>query len=128
MAANGVLKKKLAAIAEGVAAERDWWEAKRESTKEEFMRELDQDAAGAAAAAVEKKTQGLGLGQTGGPVVTQGAPAVQAEKMVKGLSSDGSDEAVLVETPGQASATAAGGGGGGSGGGGGKNKKKKGKR
>ena len=126
-----MLKKKLAAIADGVAAEREWWEAKRESTKEGFMRELDQDAAAAVAAAAEKKGQGQGPGQAGGPVATQGATATattaaQAEKMVNGLSSDGSEEAVLVETPGQASVAAVAGGGGG--GGGGKNKKKKGKK
>jgi hypothetical protein len=111
MAANAVLKKKLAAITASVEPEKEWWEAKKAATKEDFMRELDKDAT------AEKKEHAT---------ATQAAraPAVHAEKMARSQSSDGSEEAVLVETPAQA---AAGSGGGGSGGGG-KGKKKKGKK
>ena len=45
MAANAVLKKKLAAINATVEPEKEWWEAKLATTKEDFMRELEQDAA-----------------------------------------------------------------------------------
>jgi hypothetical protein len=108
MAANAVLKKKLAAITASVEPEKEWWTAKRATTKEEFMRELDGDSVPAAA---EKEKKGP----------TPAAPAEKAEKMVKSQSSDGSEEAVLVETPAQAVAS-------GGGGGGGKSKKKKGKK
>jgi hypothetical protein len=110
MAANAALKKKLAAITANVEPEKEWWEAKKAATKEDFMRELDKDAA------AEKKERAT---------ATQAAPApaAHAEKMVRGQSSDGSEEAVLVETPAQPAA-----GGGGGGGGGGKGKKKKGKK
>ena len=111
MAANAVLKKKLAAITASVEPEKEWWEAKKATTKEDFMRELDKDAT------AEKKEH---------VTATQAAraPAVHVEKMARSQSSDGSEEAVLVETPAQAAA----GGGGGGGGGGGKGKKKKGKK
>lgn len=107
MAANAVLKKKLAAINANVEPEKEWWEAKKATTKEDFMRELDKDAM------AEKKERAT---------ATQAA-AAHTEKMVRGQSSDGSDEAVLVETPAQPAA-----GGGGGGGSGGKGKKKKGKK
>jgi hypothetical protein len=110
MAANAVLKKKLAVVHASVEPEKEWWEVKRAMTKADFMRELDEDAAAAAAAATATHAS-----------LPQAAPAQQAEKMVKGQSSDGSEEAVLVETPAQAAA-------GGGGGGGGKGKKKKGKK
>jgi hypothetical protein len=108
MAANAVLKKKLAAINASVEPEKEWWEAKKATTKEDFMRELDRDAT------AEKKERAT---------ATQAA-AAHTEKMARGQSSDGSEEAVLVETPAQP--TAGGGGGGGSSGG--KGKKKKGKK
>ena len=107
MAANAVLKKKLAAINASVEPEKEWWEAKKATTKEDFMRELDKDAT------VEKKERAT---------VTQPA-AAHTEKMVRAQSSDGSEEAVLVETPAQPAT-----GGGGGGGSGGKGKKKKGKK
>jgi hypothetical protein len=107
MAANAVLKKKLAAINASVEPEKEWWEAKKATTKEDFMRELDKDAT------AEKKERAT---------ATQPA-AAHTEKMVRGQSSDGSDEAVLVETPAQPAA-----GGSGGGGSGGKGKKKKGKK
>jgi hypothetical protein len=109
MAANAVLKKKLAAITASVEPEKEWWEAKRATTKEDLMRELEKDAT------AEKKEHAT---------ATQAAraPTVHAEKMARGQSSDGSDEAVLVETPAQPTA------GGSGGGGGGKGKKKKGKK
>jgi hypothetical protein len=105
MAANAVLKKKLAAINASVEPEKEWWEAKKATTKEDFMRELDKDAA------AEKKERAT---------ATQVA-AAYTEKMARGQSSDGSEEAILVETPAQPTA-------GGGGGGGGKGKKKKGKK
>jgi hypothetical protein len=107
MAANAVLKKKLAAINASVEPEKEWWEAKKATTKEDFMRELDKDAT------AEKKERAT---------ATQPA-AAHTEKMVRSQSSDGSDEAVLVETPAQPAA-----GGSGGGGSGGKGKKKKGKK
>lgn len=107
MAANAVLKKKLAAINASVEPEKEWWEAKKATTKENFMRELDKDAT------AEKKERAT---------ATQAAPA-HTEKMVRGQSSDGSEEVVLVETPAQPAT-----GGGGGGGSGGKGKKKKGKK
>jgi len=107
MAANAALKKKLAAINASVEPEKEWWEAKKATTKEDFMRELDKDAT------AEKKERAT---------ATQPA-AAHTEKMVRGQSSDGSDEAVLVETPAQPAA-----GGSGGGGSGGKGKKKKGKK
>lgn len=62
-------------------------EAKKASTKEDFMLELDEDEA---------------AGKNGQAAVTHASPAqaamtAQAEKM-KSQSSDGSGEAVLVET------------------------------
>lgn len=117
MAGNAVLKKKLAAIAASVEPEKEWWEAKRATTQEDFMRELDKDSATATAAAAEKEKKG----PTAAAATT---PADKAEKMAKSQSSDGSEEAVLVETPAQT----AGGGGAGAGAGGGKGKKKKGKK
>jgi hypothetical protein len=111
MAANTLLKKKLATITASVEPEKEWWEAKKATTKEDFMRELDKDAM------AEKKEHAAAT-------QTARAPTVQAEKMTRSQSSDGSEEAVLVETPAHAAA----GGGGGGGGGGGKGKKKKGKK
>jgi hypothetical protein len=63
-------------------------EAKKASTKEDFMLELDEDEA---------------AGKNGQAAVTHASPAqaamtAQAEKMMKSQSSDGSGEAVLVET------------------------------
>jgi hypothetical protein len=109
MAANALLKKKLAAITASVEPEKEWWEAKKAATKEDFMRELDKDAT------AEKKEHATATHPAA-------APAAHTEKMARGQSSDGSEEAVLVETPAQPAA------GGGGGGGGGKGKKKKGKK
>lgn len=43
--AHAVLEKKLAGIGESVGLEKEWWEAKKASTKEDFMLELDEDEA-----------------------------------------------------------------------------------
>jgi hypothetical protein len=107
MAANAVLKGKLATVTASVEPEKEWWEAKKATTKEDFMRELDKDAT------AEKKEHATAT-------QTTRAPIVHTEKIARSQSSDGSEEAVLVETPAQAAA--------GGGGGGGKGKKKKGKK
>ncbi len=84
------MKKKLAAIAAGVEPEKEWWEQKRASVKEGFMKELDEDAA-------KKQNK-----------ATPATPAPTVETATKGPVSDGSEEeAVLVETPAQAAAAAA---------------------
>jgi len=88
MAANAALKKKLAAISATVSNEKEWWESKRESVKEGFMKELDD----------EKKSQKT----TSEP---KRRPATSAPEERPGSDED----AVLVETP--ASVGAGGGGG-----------------
>ena len=104
MAQNQFLKKKLAAISATVPVEKEWWERIRESIKEGFMKELEEDAS-----ATAKPTSGVDRKMT------------SATGVGKGGSSD--EDAVLVETP-AAGALGAGGGGGG----GGKGRKKKGKK
>jgi hypothetical protein len=107
MAANAVLKGKLAAVTASAEPEKEWWETKKATTKEDFMRELDKDAI------AEKKEHATATQATR-------APTAHTEKIARSQSSDGSEEAVLVETPAQAAASG--------GGGGGKGKKKKGKK
>lgn len=81
MAANAQLKKKLAAVQATVEDEKDWWAARKASVKEGFLRELDEDE--------EVKKGGA-------------KKAVAAAVVIEKANSDGSDEAVLVDTPEQA--------------------------
>jgi len=119
-----VLKKKLASIGASVEPEKEWWEQKRASVKEGFMRELDQD---------ESKRRAAVAGPKMVETTTPAGGDKESGKVGRGQRSDESEEAVLVETPAQAAAVAAvdpvgGGGGGGAAGGAGKGKKKKGKK
>jgi uncharacterized membrane protein YgcG len=121
MAANGVLRERLAKIAATLPAEQAWWEAKSRSVKEEFMKELDE---------AER------------PAATRKGAEQKPDNKAADKEKVGSDEdAVLVEVEASArggrpedgdggGAPGAGSGGGGGGGGGGtvKGKKKKGKR
>lgn len=93
-----MLKKRLDAIFTTLSEEKAAWEARRESMREGFMRELE---GGGATDAVEIKKE--------------------AAAAPRGSSDE---DAVIVEKGGEAAASSVGGGGGG----GGKSKKKKGKK
>ena len=103
MANNAILRKKLVAITESIPAEKEWWEKRRESVTESFMRELDEEKA--PTKKLEKPERQV---------------AMKASTSVGLLPKSGSsdEDAVLVETPEQAGAAA----------GGAKGKKKKGKK
>lgn len=98
-----MLKKRLDGIFTTLPQEKAAWEARRQSMREGFMKELEGEKAMPAAEAVEGRKEALAKG-----------------------SSD--EDAVIVEKGGHAVASNAAGVGGGGGGGGGKSKKKKGKK
>lgn len=106
MANNAILRKRVDEHQAKVQEEQEWWDRKRASIQEGFMKELDEEsaAAKAASAPVVNKASTVGSRST--------ASSVVGER----IGSD--DDAVLVEGGGPAA----------SGGGKGGNKKKKGKK
>lgn len=103
MANNDMLKKRLDAIFTTLPEEKAAWEARRQSMREGFMKELEGEKAAPAAGVAESRKEAAAKG-----------------------SSD--EDAVIVEKGGDAVTSSGAGGGGGGGGGGGKSKKKKGKK
>jgi translocation protein SEC66 len=101
MANNDMLKKRLEGIFTTLPEEKAAWEAKRQSMREGFMKELEGE-------------KGASAGQVAD------APENRKESVAKGSSDE---DAVIVEKGGEAASSAGTGGGGG-----GKNKKKKNKK
>jgi translocation protein SEC66 len=101
---NGLVRKIVDEHQAKLGEEREWWDRRKASIKQGFMKELDAEGSGSAAA---------------GPKSEGPNPATAGPQ-----ASD--DDAVMVEADDSAAATANTGGGGGGGGGG--KKKKKGKK
>lgn len=126
MANNDMLKKRLEVIFSTLPEEKKDWEARQQSIREVFMKELEGEGG--------PKTAGSAR-----PSSSAAPPDDVAERskesMAKGSSDEdavivdhGGDSAVASNTGGASSGVGGGGGGGGGAGGGGKGKKKKGKR
>lgn len=104
---NGLVRKIVEEHQAKLGEEREWWDRRKASIKQGFMKELDAEGSGSAAA-----------GGAAGPKSEGPNPATAGPQV-----SD--DDAVMVEADESVAATANTGGGGGGGGG---KKKKKGKK
>lgn len=139
---NNLLRERIEAHQAKASAERQWWDNRKTSIKEGFMKELDAEESDAKAESPSATTTSApapgaagAAAAAGSGATTTNTPSSSASGIKTPESSDvpsttgSDDDAVLVEAEGQQSGnTPKTGGGGGSGGGGGGKKKKKGKK
>lgn len=127
---NNIIRQRIEIHQSKLSEEREWWDRKKATIQEGFMKELDEEGSSAsktestpAAAPATSATAGASAGSGAGS--TSGVKTPESSAAPSATGSD--DEPVLVEAEGQSGNAGTPGGSAGGGGGGGK-KKKKGKK
>lgn len=129
---NNIIRQRIEIHQSKLSEEREWWDRKKTTIQEGFMKELDEESSSAskteftpapAPAPATSATAGASAGSGAGS--TSGVKTPESSAAPSTTGSD--DEPVLVEAEGQSGNAGTPGGSAGGGGGGGK-KKKKGKK